>query len=83
MNRTAHHIQARVLEGHRIEIYDPTLKVGDAVEVVVLSPNIEKIDAARERSILEIIESSPGGQMFKTAADVDAYLKEERDSWDR
>lgn len=34
-------------------------------------------------SMLEIINEMPGGRLFKTSAEVDAYLREERDSWDR
>jgi hypothetical protein len=35
------------------------------------------------RSVLDIIESAPGQRLFKTAEEVDAYLEEERNSWDR
>jgi len=35
------------------------------------------------QSILDILEELPGGRIFKTSAEVDAYLREERDSWDR
>lgn len=34
-------------------------------------------------SMLEIINEMPGGRLFKTSAEADAYLREERDSWDR
>ncbi len=36
-----------------------------------------------QTSILEIINEMPGGRLLKTAAEVDAYLREERDAWDR
>jgi hypothetical protein len=35
-----------------------------------------------KRSALDILRESPGHRIFKTAADVDTYLKEERDAWD-
>lgn len=35
------------------------------------------------RSALNIIEEMPGGRIFKTSAEADAYLREERDSWER
>ncbi len=35
------------------------------------------------RSMREILNELPGGRIFKTAAEVDAYLREERDSWER
>ena len=31
---------------------------------------------------LDILDELPGGGIFKTSAEVDAYLREERDSWD-
>ncbi len=34
-------------------------------------------------SMLDIINELPGRRIFKTSAEVDAYLREERDSWDR
>ena len=38
---------------------------------------------APRQSMLDILEKLPGGRIFKTSAEVDAYLREERDSWDR
>jgi hypothetical protein len=35
-----------------------------------------------ERAI-DIINEAPGHFVFKTAEEVDTYLQEERDSWDR
>lgn len=35
------------------------------------------------RSVLDLLENWPGGRLFKTSAEADAYLREERDSWDR
>lgn len=37
----------------------------------------------RRQSTLDILEELPGGRIFKTAEQVDAYLREERDSWER
>ena len=34
-------------------------------------------------SALELLDSLPPGGLFKTSAEVDAYLREERDSWER
>lgn len=36
----------------------------------------------RKRSLSEILKSYSGGQSFKTADEVDTYLRGERDSWD-
>jgi hypothetical protein len=36
------------------------------------------------RSVLDLLDFLPeGGRLLKTPADADAYLREERDSWDR
>ncbi len=47
--------------------------------------NIEpRIEAKTNcRSVLDIIEDWPGQRLFQTSAEADAYLREERDSWDR
>ena len=37
----------------------------------------------KSRSVLDIIEDWPGQRLFQTSAEADAYLREERDSWDR
>ncbi|PYT09744.1 MAG: hypothetical protein DMF60_01920 [Acidobacteria bacterium] len=36
------------------------------------------------RSVLDVLDVLPaGGRLLKTSAEADAYLREERDSWDR
>ena len=35
------------------------------------------------RSMRQILDELPGGRIFKTPEEVDAYLREERDSWER
>ena len=36
-----------------------------------------------QRSAVDILDEAPGQRLFKTAADVNAYLKDERASWER
>ena len=61
----------------------PAFQEGDAVDVVLISPEIAPQMHPR-KSVLEIIkELPPGLGMFKTAKEVDDYLREERDAWDR
>ena len=67
-----------VLPGGRIEVVNPELTVGQAVEIVVRPK-----DERRRRSALEILAEAPGHRLFKTAEDVKAYLDEEKASWDR
>jgi len=35
-----------------------------------------------KRSALDILRETPGRRIFHTAAEVDAYLSEERNAWD-
>ena len=35
------------------------------------------------RSVVDVLAEVPGQRLFKTAEEVDAYIKEERDGWDR
>ena len=72
------HIRTTVQPGGRIEIVDQGLPVGESVDVVVSqSPTSER------RSAVDILAEAPGGLVFKTAADVAAYLREEKESWGR
>ena len=72
------HIRTTVLPGGKVEIVDQDLPVGEAVDVVV-SP----ASPMARRSAVDILNEAPGGLVFKTAADVAAYLKEEKESWGR
>jgi hypothetical protein len=80
--QTAFHTTTTVLPGHRIEVSNPSLKEGDQVQVVVI-PTPPIPSARTGPSALEIIESLKGHRIFQTAEEVDRYLNEERDSWDR
>ena len=72
------HVRTTVLPGGKVEIVDQNLPVGEDVDVVVTqSP------ASEWRSAVDILAEAPGGLVFKTAADVAAYLKEEKESWGR
>lgn len=70
-------IETTVLPGGRIEISSPDLKPGRKVTIWIM-PEVEQ---AERRSPTEILADYPGGQLFKTAEEVEAYLREERDSW--
>ena len=72
------HIRTTVLPGGKIEIVDQGLPVGESVDVVVSQP-----EASERRSVVDILEEAPGHRLFKTAKEVDDYIKEERASWDR
>ena len=72
------HIRTKVLSGGRIEIVDQQLPVGESVNVVVLLSS-----GSLQRSAVDILKEAPGQRLFKTAKDVESYLRGERASWDR
>ena len=69
------HIRTTVLPGGRIEIVDQELPVGESVSVVVHS------SVTKRRSAVEILKEAPGRCLFRSA-EVEAYLKDERASWE-
>ena len=71
-------IRTTVQPGGKIEIVDQGLPVGESVDVVV-----SQSATSERRSAVDILAEAPGGLAFKTAADVAAYPKEEKESWGR
>lgn len=76
---TVIHTRAVVGPDGTIEIRAPELAPGQEVEITV------EVQATPEprRHVREIIKDLPGHLEFQTAEEVDAYIREERDSWDR
>ncbi len=74
------HITAKVLPGNKIEIQVSEAAIGDTVDVFVILP--EKAEVKR-RSVIDILNELPGKRLFKTPEEVDKYLQEERESWER
>ena len=71
-------IRTTVQPGGRVEFASPELEAGQAVEVVVTpTPTTPR------RSAVDILADAPGQRLFKTAKEVDDYIREERESWDR
>ncbi|MBV5261739.1 hypothetical protein FLX56_25335 [Synechococcus moorigangaii CMS01] len=77
---TALHIKTKVLPGHRIEIQTEDLHIGDSVDVFLIVNKSESED--KIYSISEILEGLPSNSIFKNAEEIDAYIREERNSWD-
>lgn len=84
--------QVTVQAGGKVELICPELKAGDIVDVIVLtavdperSPDGRPGDenSRPRRSVLDILNDGPSERLFKTAEEVDEYIREERDSWDR
>jgi hypothetical protein len=78
--RAALHLKTTVLPGGKIEIVDQELPAGESVDVIVL---LSASPVSVRRSAIDILAEAPGQRLFKTAADVDAYLQHEREAWDR
>ncbi len=72
------HIRTTVLPGGKVEIVNRDLPVGEDVGVVVTCSS-----STERRSVVDILAEAPGHRLFKTAQEVDDYIKEERASWDR
>lgn len=72
------HVRTTVLPGGKIEIVDNELPVGESVDVVV-----SQSPASERRSVVDILDEAPGHLVFTSAADVAAYLTEEKDAWGR
>ena len=84
--------QVTVQAGGKVELVWPELKAGDIVDVVVSAALAPERRSARQpgggrsrprRSVLDILSEAPGHLVFKSALEVDEYIREERDSWDR
>jgi hypothetical protein len=73
-------VKTTVLPGGRIEISTPELIPGQHATVVV---TIEDDGQVGQHRVIDILAALPGHQLFQNAEEVDAYLHEERDSWDR
>ncbi len=72
--------EATVSPDGTIEIAVPELQPGQRVSIT-----IEPAEALEtpKRHAADILAEMPGHRLFKTAEEVDAYINEERDSWDR
>ena len=69
-------VKTRILAGGRVEIPSTDLPEGSEATVRIV---VE--DLPPRRKVSEILADYPGGQLFKTAEEVDKYIKEERESW--
>ena len=52
--------------------------MGESVDVVV-----SQASSSERRSAVDILAEAPGHLVFKSAADVAAYFKEEKEAWGR
>jgi hypothetical protein len=73
-------IEATVSPDGELHIRVPGLIAGQRVRVSVAADETQE---AEKRHAADILTEMPGHRMFTTAEEVDAYINEERDSWDR
>jgi hypothetical protein len=71
-------VKTTILPGHRIEICAPELPEGQSATVFIVLNEGEM----PKRPLSEVLGGYPGGQLFKSAEEVDAYLRAERASWE-
>jgi hypothetical protein len=77
MVQTAIQVHTVVLPGNRIEITTPELPEGRAATVVI------PLDEQQpKRRLSDVLAGYSGGQLFRSAEEVEAYLRAERDAWD-
>ncbi len=84
--QTALKIQTTVTTDGKIEISMPELTPGKPVEVIILfsEPKTANGDyvPSEKLSAIDILNQSSGRRQFKTAAEVEVYLRQERDTWE-
>lgn len=78
--QTAVRLTGTVQPGGRVEVFSPQLPAGETVEVIIL---FSHEDADVRRSVMDILAEAPGHLAFQTPEEVDAYIQEERNTWDR
>jgi hypothetical protein len=72
-------VKTVVLPGGKIEISRPELIAGQHATVVVM---IEDTEPNGQRHVIDILRALPGHQLFHSVEEVDAYMGEERNSWE-
>jgi hypothetical protein len=71
-------LEAVVQPDGKIEITSPELVPGQRAKVMI---TVQSGGPAKVRHVLDIVADLPGHVVFKNAEEVDAYIREERDSW--
>lgn len=77
------HREAIVGPDGKIEISAPELQPGQRVSVTIEPEALTSDAQANEPSLYDLVKDLPGHRLFKTADEVDEYIRQERDSWDR
>lgn len=72
-------VKTVVLPGGRIGITTPELIPGRRATVVV---TIEDNEAVEQPHVIDLLKTLPGHQLYQSAEEVDACIREERDVWE-
>ena len=73
--------KATVKPGGLIEVYSNELPEGATVEVLVLVEESKEPEKPK-RKLTDFIGANKGKGSFGSVAEIDAYIRQERDSWD-
>ena len=73
-------VETVVLPGGKIEISAPELMAGKRATVVV---TVEDTEPGEQHHVIDLLTALPGHRLFHNAEEVDAYLGQERDAWER
>ena len=73
-------VRTKVLAGSRIEIRAPELTEGSDATVLVM---VDESSAQPPASLGENLQGYAGGQLFRSAQEIDEFLNAERESWNR
>jgi hypothetical protein len=74
------HIDTTVQPDGSVHVPVPGLQPGQRVSVAITPANEETRNGP---SVIDFITALPGHRLFHTAEEVDDYIREERDSWER
>ncbi len=73
-------VKTVVLPGGRIEITTPELIPGRRATVVI---TIEDNETMEQSHVIDILKTLTGRRLYQSAEEVNAYIREERDVWER
>jgi hypothetical protein len=73
-------MKTRVLPGGKIEISAPELIAGQEATIVV---TVEDNKLNGQGHVIDLLKQAAGHQLFSTAEEIDTYIRQERESWDR
>lgn len=73
-------VKTKVLPGGKIEISAPELIAGQEATIVVTIEDA-KPDEQHHDHVIDVLKRLSGHQLFDSAEEVDAHIREERDSW--